>query len=279
MTLRMLVTGASSGIGRATAHALADRGCRLVLTGRDAEALSATADEVKRRGTSARFLVGDLTDAAARDAIRDGALEAFAGLDGVVHVAGVNAFTPFESQSAASVERTFAVNTLAPMLLTQSLLPHFRARGDGRIAFVGSIFGSIAFPWFATYSASKAAVRGFAEALRRELAGTGISVTYVAPRGTRTPMSNDFAAMARAVGMTLDEPDHVGERIAQAVLDRRRDVHLGFPEALFVRVNAVLPGLVDGALAKKSQAMKPYALGGAAATTAEAVPPLKGVRP
>jgi len=125
-----------------------------------------------------------------------------------------------------------------------------KARGAGQIVNVGSIFGSINFAHFATYSSAKAGLRGFSQALRRELSGTGIDVTYVAPRAVRTAL-NSPAVMefARLTHMNMDAPEAIAARIVAAARARKRDVYFGFPEALFVRVNALFPGLVDGALA------------------------------
>jgi short-subunit dehydrogenase len=170
--------------------------------------------------------------------------------DILVNLAGIQHFGPLERQSPAHLVSSYMVNLVAPVRLTQAVLPQMKARGSGQIANVGSIFGSINFAHFVTYSSAKAGLRGFSQALRRELSGTGVDVTYVAPRAVRTPL-NTAAVLefARLTHMNMDEPELIATRIVAAIRDRRRDAYFGFPEALFVRLNAILPGLVDRALA------------------------------
>lgn len=255
----ILVTGASSGIGRATAVALARPGVRLVLVARDAARLAETAAETARLGAAATVVAADLTAAGGAAAVAERCVASAGVPDIVVHAAGANDFALFDEADPSRDERLFRVNVLAPLALTRALLPGMRRRGSGRIVFVGSIFGSIGFPCFAVYSSTKFALRGFAEALRRELAGTGVGVTYVAPRGTRTPMTASFAAAAAAAGMSLDDVADVARRIADAAVRGRAERFLGFPESLFVRVNALLPRLVDRALRTTRDRLVPFA--------------------
>jgi len=120
-------------------------------------------------------------------------------------------------------------------------------------------FGSIAFAWFASYSASKFALRGFSEALRRELEGSGVGVTYVAPRAVKTALNSPAVyRMAEKVRMNMDDPARVARRIVRAIGRDKKDVDLGFPEAWFVRVNALLPRLVDRTLRKQNRVMREF---------------------
>ena len=170
-------------------------------------------------------------------------------------------FNPFEAEDPQATERMFQVNVVAPMLLTRVLLPRLLAQGAGRIVNVGSTFGSIAFPYFASYSASKFALRGFSEALRRELEGTGVGVTYIAPRATRTAFNTGpVNRMNEALKISMDSPERVALEIVRALRNDQKDVYLGWPEALFVRINAVWPRLVDGSLRKQNREMRKYAL-------------------
>lgn len=195
-----------------------------------------------------RYLACDLATPHGSDA----AAEALAKLpcDRLIHLAGVQYFGPAEAEPAQQLERTLNINLLAPMRLSQAVLPAMRTRGRGQIAFVGSIFGSINFAHFASYSSSKAGLRAYSQALRRELGGSGVDVTYVAPRAVKTGFNSakvlQFAALTK---MAMDDPDRVARQILDAVAARRNDVYLGFPEALFVRLNAIAPRLVDRALA------------------------------
>jgi short-subunit dehydrogenase len=137
------------------------------------------------------------------------------------------------------------------MQMVREVLPAMLGRGSGRIVNVGSTFGSIGYPGFAAYSASKFALRGFSQALRRELQGTGVGVTYVAPRAVRTAFNPPAVhLMAERKLMRMDEPSWVATRIVHAIERERNEAYLGFPESLFARINGVLPALVDGALKK-----------------------------
>jgi len=148
------------------------------------------------------------------------------------------------------------------MQLVRALLPGMLARGHGRIVNVGSMFGSIGFPLFAAYSASKFALRGFSQALRRELAGSGVGVTYVSPRAVKTALNPPVVHEMAARGMMhMDEPLPVARAIVRAIERERSEAYLGFPESLFARVNGCAPILVDRALSKQVPVLTGYATG------------------
>lgn len=254
-----LVTGASSGIGRAVAHELARRGVEVLAVGRDAGRTRRTVDECRALGTVAHPLLVDLAEDGAADELVVRVRERFPRLTDVFHVAGVGGFHPVESDTEEGLTRMWAVNVRAPMLLTRGLLPVLRRNEPSAVVFVGSIFGSLAFPWFAAYSATKHAVRGYADALRRELDGAGPDVVYVAPRGTRTAMSANYAEMAAEVGMTLDPPGEVAEAVVSAAASGRTHTYLGGQERMGVRIGAVAPRLMDRLLASQTRAMATHA--------------------
>jgi short-subunit dehydrogenase len=260
----VLITGAASGIGRATAHELATRGARLLLLGRDESTLMAVAGELRESGAQAEPVVQDLDDLEALPGLWRNLQAGAAAPDVLVNNAGRISFSPIGQELTEDTERLFRVNVLAPMILCREAAETFRARGGGQIVNVGSIFGSIAFAYFATYSASKFALRGYTEALRRELSGSGVRVTYVAPRATRTRMADAFGRMAEAVGMKLDAPELVARRIVRAVERDADDRYLGFPESLFVRINALIPRFVDRALREQNRKTRPFAEAAAA---------------
>lgn len=258
---RILLTGASGGIGRELALALAARGAVVLLSARRHEALEALAASIAGLGGRAEVLPADLS---APGAAHDLVARATAGgqvLDALVNCAGISHFGAFEDQPADELERLLQTNLIAPMRLAQAALPVFRAQGQGLVVNVGSIFGSIAFPCFAAYSASKFALRGFSEALRRELDGSGIGVLYVAPRYTRTALNDGpVSRMAEAVAMKQDEPAEVARAVVAAMESGSRERYLGWPEKLFVRLNALFPRLVDAGLRGQTRRMRPFAV-------------------
>ena len=169
--------------------------------------------------------------------------------DILINLAGVQSFGLIDEQPTASLYATYLINLVAPARLIQAVIPGMKAQGGGRIVNIGSIFGSINFAHFATYSSSKAGLRGLSQAIRRELTGTGVGVTYIAPRAVNTPLNSPLVLRYAALtGMTMDEPEAITAQIVEAIRRDRNDVYLGFPERLFVRLNALFPSLIDRAL-------------------------------
>jgi short-subunit dehydrogenase len=150
------------------------------------------------------------------------------------------------------------LNVATPFEVIRAMLPILGAAANAetpaRIVNVGSVFGAIGFPFFTAYSATKFGLRGFSEALRRELFERGIGVTYVAPRATQTPMNS--AAIHRyadAAGMVFDDPILVAARIVQAIESDAAERTLGGPEPLFARLNGLWPQLFDRLLRKNQR--------------------------
>jgi short-subunit dehydrogenase len=240
-----LVTGAGSGIGQALAVELARRGVRPILLGRNAAALEATR-ALLPDPAQAWVLPLDLADDGQRANLFSRVMELAGRLDLLVNNAGMVAAGPLQAQDDAGWRAMLDLNLLAPMSITRNLLPLLRGSGQGRVVNVGSMFGDIAFPYFAAYSASKFALRGWSEGLRRELADQGVGVTYCAPRGTRTPAADGFAAYAQAFAMRLDPPAVVARRIVDGIARDARDVYPVGPERVFLLLQRLVPALVDG---------------------------------
>lgn len=253
---RILVTGAAGGIGRLVCLRLADKGAELLLADRPGEALDQLVAEIG--GQAVPMPINLLEDGVGEKLAADA--QATGSVDVVINLAGIMSFRLFQNESAENLQRMWQVNVIAPMQLTRALLPAMIARGSGRVVNIGSIFGSIAFACFTTYSANKFAVRGFSEALRRELEGSGVDVTYIAPRYTKTPINAGAAArMSEALKMNMDEPDVVAANIVRAIEKDAKDYYIGFPECLFVRINAILPRLVDGSMRKQNAQIREFA--------------------
>lgn len=259
---RVLLTGAAGGIGSDLAERLAARGAVLALVGRDADSLTPVVQRLGDLGRRAFPIGADLLDAAQRDQVVEQARDTLGGVDVLINCAGLMSFRPFSEEDPRQLERMVQLNLVTPMLLSRALLPEMMARGEGRIVNVGSTFGSIGFAWFAAYSASKFGLRGLSEALRRELEGSGVGVTYVAPRAVRTRFNPDAVyRMAAATRMHMDEPGRVADKVVAAIEADAKDVYLGFPESLFARLNSVLPRLVDSGLRRQNRQMAPFARG------------------
>jgi short-subunit dehydrogenase len=255
---RVVLTGAAGGMGRIIARELHARGALLALVDNNADALSALSGELD----GSHAVNCDLSSARGCQIVADQCCELLGGVDMLVNLAGVNSFAAYEDESAEKIELMIHINLLAPMWLIHALLPEMQQRDSGHIVNVGSIFGSIGFAYFTTYSTSKFGLRGFSEALRRELADTGIQVSYIAPRAVKTPMNTDAVMrMGEATGMNMDEPEAVVAKIIAAVESDKKDAYFGFPESLFVRVNGLMPRMVDGALATRNRIARAFAKG------------------
>lgn len=249
----VLVTGATGGIGRALCALLSAGGARLLMNGLAEDRLREMQQEL---GLHHHMVVADLSAAEGRELVEQACHNA-GGVDVLINLAGVLDSNMFINQSEAAIARLLEVNAIAPILLTRRLLPQLLRKPQARIVNVGSIFGSIGHPGFATYCASKAATKMFSEALSRELADTGVSVGYIAPRSTNTPLNTDRVIMLnQALGNATDTPEHVAAAIFALACSNRRLRYLGWPESLFVRINAILPGVVHNALVKKLPLIK-----------------------
>lgn len=253
---RVLITGAGGGIGRALARELSTRGARLCAMEYNPEAAERLRDELQSLGAAPLLTVGDVTRTEGRDAAIGLMEREWGGVDLLINLAGVLDFCRYQDEDPGMVSRLLKINLEAPMQLTRAVLPGMIERRQGRIVNVGSMFGSIGYPLFAAYSASKFALRGFSQALRRELAGTGVGVTYVSPRAVKTLLNPPVVyAMAERGMMRMDAPEPVALAIVRAIERDRKEAYLGFPEGLFARINGILPGLVDRALAGQLPAL------------------------
>lgn len=248
---RVLLTGATGGIGRAVLSKLLDAGAEVLITGRDASALS---ELLAIAPGKIRTFAADLTDPAACQELYD-YCAALGGIDVLINNAGISQFSALQQQDYASLIQT---NLLAPMQLTQLMLPLIKAR-KGSILLVGSTFGSIGYAGFTGYCASKFGLRGFAEALKRELYDSEVKVLYFAPRATKTAINSaQVDAMNHAMGQGVDSPEHVAMAMLRQLEQGTARCYLGSAENLFVRLNAQFPALVDKALGSKLKQIKQF---------------------
>jgi len=234
----VLVTGASSGIGWATAVRLAEAGARVVAHGRDQTRLAALADR-----TGAVPLTGELADPGQVDALAAAALDVAGRVDIVVHNAGAGWAGPFDGMPAPDIERLIAVNLSAPIGLTRAVLPAMRARGEGYLMFVTSIAGRVGVAGEAVYSATKAGLDAFAESLRLELRGSGVGVGVLAPGVVETRFF-ERRGQPYARGRPRPMPaDRVADVLVRAIAAGRDDRYVPGWLRLPVVVRAAAPGL------------------------------------
>jgi short-subunit dehydrogenase len=177
--------------------------------------------------------------------------QAMEGINLLINAAGVNHFAMLEQLPGREIDAMLNINLHAPIQLTGLMLPMLRSARRAMVVNVGSTFGSIGYAGYTTYCASKFALRGFSEALRRELADTRVGVLYVAPRATRTAMNGPAArALNSALKSNEDTPDAVAAAVVSAIAGDQRELYLGWPERFFVRLNGLLPAVVDRSLRK-----------------------------
>jgi short-subunit dehydrogenase len=268
---RIVLTGAAGGIGSATAAWLTSAGAKVVLTDLKQGSLDALAAHLGTPNVLAA-VAADVTTEAGRALLASSAREH--EMNVLINLAGVNPFGLFTEQTSRDISQALSINAIAPMLLCHALLPVLLERPSAHIVNVGSTFGSIGFPGFAAYSASKFAVRGFSEALRRELADTHVRVHYVAPRATKTALATDrVRALNAELGVGMDTPQTVAAAIVRALREERRETLLGAPERMFAMLNALLPSIVDRSLRQQLAVVRRYA-SPAAGNLTEAPQPL-----
>ena len=245
---RVVLTGASGGIGAAIADALCANGAQVLAVARHRESL---APLLERYPQQVFWIGADLTFLADRRKVLTVA-QAMGGINLLINAAGVNHFAMLEQLDDSDIHAMLAVNISAPICLTKLLLPLLKQATSAMVVNVGSTYGSIGYPGYASYCATKFALRGFSEALRRELADTRVAVLYVAPRATRTSMNSPAAqALNDALKANVDDPKKVASAVIHAIAGDRRDLYLGWPERFFVRLNSLLPNLVDRGLRKQ----------------------------
>ena len=212
-----VITGASGGIGEAISIALAKEGVRLLLAGRSEEKLDMVAERARDLSPGVETFAGDLSEDGAIRALADRAQKAFGGVSILLHSIGLFLAGPIETSSVEDLDRQYRVNTRAPYLLTQALLPSLIAR-EGQIVFINSSAGfHPAKAGWAAYSASKHALRALADGLRAEVNPKGVRVISVFPGRTATPMQEE---VHRFEGKPYDPERFLQPRdVAYAVLN------------------------------------------------------------
>lgn len=253
-----VVTGASSGIGRATALALAREGTRTVLVARSEERLRRLAEEIGQSaagsstGRRADEVVALVVPA---DVTRDADVEEMArrvrtelGVpDILVNNAGIGHWSSFDEMSERQIREIMEVNFFGSLRCTRAFLPGMLERGSGTVAFVTSGLGEFAFPNSSIYCASKFALHGFARSLRGETEPRGVRVLLMIPGGTDTEFfdTNDFPPeiVETYMGQDMDTPEEVAERLVDGIAAGRRRVTMSWKSDLMLRLSYLFPGV------------------------------------
>jgi short-subunit dehydrogenase len=241
-----VVTGASSGIGEATALALAGRGAAVMLTARAEEKLRFLEREISAAGGQALAVRTDVTDRNSVEAMVERTIEAFGSLDVLVNNAGLGLSGRVAELRAEDLRHVLEVNLVGPLVCIQAALPHMRH--GGRIINVSSVVGKRAIPKVSGYCATKSALNALSDALRVEVAGRGITVTSVYPGTTQTAFrensrrTKDEKRGWRPRGVA---PEEVAAKITAAAELGVRDVYVTLPDRLFVAGTTLAPGLFD----------------------------------
>jgi len=250
----VLITGASSGIGKMTAQAMAQAGARLALVARRADRLAQVVAEIRAQGGVAEAFPCDVTTAGAMEAAVQGCIGLYGRLDILVNNAGVGFFATVEQTTVDDLDQIMTVNFKGTFHGVHAALPVMRRQGAGHIINVASTAGRRGSPYVGAYCASKFAVVGLTESLRAELLGSGIHASLVCPGATRTEfldVARRRTQRHRGVVGPAESAERVADRIVKLAMRPRAEV-IAQPvrRKIFLVLNLLAPGLVDRLVAK-----------------------------
>ena len=249
----VVVTGAYGGLGKVLCQQIAQRGAKLIITGRNPQQLK----ELKIHIPKAQLVIGDVMDTNFHQQLTDLLQHHQSHGHILINNAGISAAAFLESQQDEDIKHLLEVNLLAPIVLSKKLLPWLKNSLSAKIINIGSTFGAIGYPGFSTYSASKFGLRGFSQALNRELADSTVSVQYLAPRAIATSINSaKVDKLNKQLKNAVDEPEKIVPQILKAIEKNNHEKFFGFPEKLFAKINGLFPTVVTNSIKKQLETIK-----------------------
>ncbi|MDO8283644.1 MAG: SDR family NAD(P)-dependent oxidoreductase [Rhodoferax sp.] len=236
----VVITGAASGIGEALAHASAARGARLLLADIDAAGLDRVVSVLKAKGVECSGLVSDTGDEAVLYALAQEAQTRLGGADVLINNAGVGLMAPIEKLRTMDAQWLMNINFWGVVHGCQAFIPQMRQRPDAVLVNISSIFAMVSIPTQGIYNASKAAVRGFSDALREELRGSGLDVLCVHPGGIKTNIAN--SARITDVSMVADSDQEMRDNFTNLARTTPQQAAAVILRAIETRKTRVLIG-------------------------------------
>jgi short-subunit dehydrogenase len=245
---RIVLTGASSGIGRCLAKRLIDAGARLLVCGRRSDRLESVRKECDVGPDRCLILAGDVTVALFQEQIMTACRENWDGLDCLINNAGITALGRFDTASEERLRRVFEVNFFALTSLIRRSLPMLTEGDDGLIVNIGSVLGHRAVPLKSEYCASKFAVRAISDAIRAELAGSRVDVLLVSPSTVKSDLFE--SAIDNSTGRSWQprwamDPDYVARKTVQAMHRRRNEIILPASGKMLVWFDRLMPWVAN----------------------------------
>jgi len=250
----VVITGAYGGLGHELSKGLAALGADIIITGRNLEKLRELKNLLPQ---TTKVVAGDVTS----EKFQNGLVTLLESIKTSGHIlinnAGISHVQFLSQQKEESIKQMIDINLLAPILLSKQLMPWLQKAQSAKIINIGSTFGAIGYPGFSGYSATKFGLRGFSQALNRELVDTNISVQYLAPRAIATTINSDkVKQLNNTLKNNVDTPGQIFPQIIRAIEKNQTEKFFGWPEKLFAKINGLFPSVVSIAINKEHKTIK-----------------------